>query len=166
MIPTAWTESLAPAKVLKRLGGVWFLGCSLIVWREGGFSRPLTGSDIPLLVMLGGLLLGFVLLTLLGRRFPACACRRLSAGVRCAILWLESGMALYGAVSLVFLRGSAGGAVSGAGAAVPAEGLETAAAAGRTKVVPDAFTVCGVLFIAVVGAIGCLQVPRLSGSEF
>lgn len=157
MIPTAWTESLAPAKVLKRLGGVWFLGCSLIVWREGGFSRPLTGSGIPLLAMLGGLLLGFVLLTLLGRRFPhahaddyllVCA----APFYGWSLVWHYTGqypwsfcVAVLAALFLVL-----------APLFRQKDWKLLPLPVGR-KWCLTAFTVCGVLFIAVVGAIGCLR---------
>lgn len=157
MIPKAWTDSLTPAKALKRLGGVWFLGCSLIVWREGDFSRPLTGSSIPLLAVLGGLVLVFVLFTLLDHRFPRMRARRLSAGVRRTVLWVDAGMALCGKLPLVLLRGGARGAVFGAGAAVPAEGLAAAAAAVRAEMVSGGL--CGMRRAVYRGGghIGCLR---------
>ena len=157
MIPTAWAESLTPVKSLKRLGGVWFLACSLIVWREDGFSRPLTGSDISLMAMLGGLVLGFVLLTLLDRRFPHA--RADDYLLVCAaplygwsLVWLYTGdypwsfcVAVLAALFLVLAP------------LFRQKDWELLPLPVGRKWCVVAFAVCGVLFIAVVGAMGCLR---------
>lgn len=157
MIPKAWTDSLTPAKALKRLGGVWFLGCSLIVWREGDFSRPLTGSSIPLLAVLGGLVLGFVLFTLLDHRFPR---------MRADDYLLACAAPFYGWTLVWHYAGNYPWSFC---VAVLAALFLVLAPLFRQKdwqLLPlpfgrkwclAAFAVCGALFIAVVGTIGCLR---------